>query len=106
MNPLDPQGHRTATGIALAYFYMRKFAEAEATETAVLHQHPAHPVALCILAASLAQQNRIEAANRAVGELLAISLTASVSLLSRPKTRHDWMSQLWADALRAVGLPE
>jgi adenylate cyclase len=106
MNPLDPQGHRTANAIALAHFYMRQFAEAESIERAVLHQHPKHPVALGIMAASLAQQGRAEEANRVVRDLLAVFPTASVSKLSRPQTRHDWMSRMWSDALRSAGLPE
>ena len=106
MNPLDPQAHRTATTIALAHFYMRQFAEAESTERAVLHQHPKHPVALGIVAASLAQQNRIEEANRVVDQLLAVFPTVSVSKLSRPQMRHHWMTEMWADALRNAGLPE
>jgi adenylate cyclase len=106
LDPVSPAAYTSQTGTALAHFFARRFEEAERCARLPLVAEPDLHSARRILAAALILQGRTAEA-RAVGT--EIRRRNSELALSRMRPngefRHSWMTKIWADAMRRLGLP-
>jgi adenylate cyclase len=105
MDPLDPRFHMAQNALAATYFFQRNFQKALELSRGVLARFPAHPVSPRRVAASLVHLGKLEEARATIQQLRHAHPDAAISK-TRPYFRHQWMQELYIDALRAAGLPE
>jgi adenylate cyclase len=105
LNPVDPRGWTTFYAMAAAHYLARRFEEAEKFARRGLELRVS-AVPLRSLAASLAQQGRIEEARAVIAQLLVIQPNSTLARASLAHFRYSWMQELWMDGLRKAGLPE
>jgi adenylate cyclase len=91
--------------LAATYFFQRNFQKALELSRGVLARFPAHPVSPRWVAASLVHLGKLEEARATIQQLRHAHPDAAISK-TRPYFRHQWMQELYIDALRAAGLPE
>jgi adenylate cyclase len=105
MDPLGPRFHITQNAMSAAYFFQRKFDKALELARGVLARVPTHHVSLRFAAASLVHLGRLDEARATIQQLRHADPDAAISR-TRAHFRHQWMNELYIDALRAAGLPE
>jgi adenylate cyclase len=105
MDPLGPRFHITQNAMAAAYFFQRNFQKALELSRGVLARVPTHHVSLRFAAASLVHLGQLDEARATIQQLRHADRDAAISR-TRAYFRHQWMNELYIDALRAAGLPE
>jgi TolB-like protein len=108
LSPRDPRGWFTTAGVGAAHYFEDRFDEAVVWERKALIQKPRFPLALRMLAASLARQGEFAEAECVLREILALepglTLTTLHARLIGIMDEGCW-SRL-AQGLRAAGLQE
>ncbi|MBV9978121.1 MAG: adenylate/guanylate cyclase domain-containing protein [Hyphomicrobiales bacterium] len=105
LNPLDPRGWTTFYAMAAAHYLALRFEEAEKFARRGL-EFRVSAVPLRSLAASLAQQGRINEARDVIAQLLLVQPNSTLARAKLAHFRHPWMQELWLEGLRKAGLPE
>jgi TolB-like protein len=107
LSPLDPEMVRMQAGMALAHMLAGRFDVALSWAEKALRELPGFALATAIIAASQALLGRMEAAQRAAGQLHQVNPGL------RPSNLIDWIPfrrpqdlELFAGGLRKAGLPE
>ncbi|MEE8251972.1 MAG: adenylate/guanylate cyclase domain-containing protein [Gemmatimonadales bacterium] len=108
LNPYHPVWYLWHLG--LAYYSSKRYGEALVPLQEAISQHPAFPFPRKVLAATLAQLNRIEEARIVVEGILTDQPDASIKqgdvyVLGAATRSQDW-SVHWLQGLRKAGLPE
>jgi len=107
LSPRDPRTWFINTGIGMAYFISGQYDEAVVWNKKALAQNPRSAVALRVLAASLACQGQKDRAHEAIGQLLKIEPSLTISNLQpRMRMQHESVWKKFSEALRLAGLPE
>jgi adenylate cyclase len=107
LNPLDPTGYRTHSGLAFAYLCLRQYDEAVSWGRRAMHESSRFAVTHRVLAASLAHAGQTAEAKRIVDALLTLIPGLTITRY-RKETRFrfsDYFEQI-VDGLRKAGLPE
>jgi TolB-like protein/DNA-binding SARP family transcriptional activator len=107
LSPHDPQIVNAQAGLASAYFFAGRYADASSwAERAVLEQ-PNHFIAACIAAASGALSGRMAEAHKAMDRLLQLDPALRLSNLHQlfPIRRVEDFAR-WEEGMRRAGLPE
>jgi adenylate cyclase len=105
LNPLDQRTIINSAYMAFAYFFLRQPEEAVRwAERAVLLAR--NPLSYRILAASLAQAGRIDAARAAMAELLKLQPNACLRRSRHASYQRPQDLALYVEALSRAGLPE
>src|SRR6202011_619390 len=98
LNPLDPRRYLLFTGVAMAHFFARRFAEAAHWARRSLDEKPEWAGTRRYHAAALAQLGRIEEARDEIAELLRIQPNSSIARSRANSFRYDWMYDLYLGA--------
>jgi len=104
MSPLDPQLHRTFTGMGFAFIELRRFDEAIIAGKKALRQNTSFSVTYLCLASAFAHLGRGAEVREAAARLLELDPTFTTS---------GWIARGWPtsaelliEGLRKAGLPE
>ncbi|MFM9974474.1 MAG: adenylate/guanylate cyclase domain-containing protein [Beijerinckiaceae bacterium] len=106
LSPLDIHAHRIFSGLAMAHFFARNFAEVERNAQRVLQESPNHVVIRRYLAPALAYQGKLAEAHGVVVDLLRLAPDSSLERARGSRFRHPWQMDLYIEGLRMAGLPE
>jgi adenylate cyclase len=106
MSPLD-RLQSVHASIAYGHFFAGRYGEASIWAERSLQEEQTNPIALRVLAASLAHAGRLEAARAAAGRLMQLNPALRVSHIKGliPIRRPDDLARL-EGGLRLAGLPE
>jgi adenylate cyclase len=105
ISPLDTRSYTIFATLAGCSYFSHCYEEAVAWANQAIEQSPSFSVAYRFLAAALAQLGRLEEATAAVGRLLQVQPSASLTL-SRTAAYVQPLKDLYIDGLRKAGLPE
>jgi TolB-like protein/tetratricopeptide (TPR) repeat protein len=106
LSPRDSQSFLMQAATGMAHFCAGRYAEASSWTTRAFNNQPNWVMSLAGVAASNALVGRPDLAKEAVGLMLDLDPTLSVSCLSVwTPFRQPEHSAKWADALRRAGLP-
>jgi adenylate cyclase len=104
MSPIDPQLHRSLTGMGYAFIELCRFDEAIVVGKKAVRQNPSYSVAYRCLASAFAHLGRDEEAHAAAARLLELDPAFTIS----GRNARRWQSNLkiLAEGLRKAGLPK
>jgi len=104
MSPIDPQLHRSLTGMGYAFIELCRFDEAIVVGKKAVRQNPSYSVAYRCLASAFAHLGRDEEAHVAAARLLELDPAFTIS----GRNARRWQSNLkiLAEGLRKAGLPK
>jgi Flp pilus assembly protein TadD len=106
LNPRDPRGWLTAGAMAIAAVIDGNFAAAVSWAERALVQNRRFAVALRVLAVALVETGQLERARQAVRDLLDIEPELTISgFFARIPVPVERMARIYAEALKAAGLP-
>ena len=105
-NPKDASIFFRFSGIATAHFVAGRYLDAIEWAHKTIHRKPEWHLAHAILAASLAQMNRLEEAKEAVDSLLVIFPDSTVSSFRKLSFKNQDDTRRFIEGLRLAGLPE
>ena len=110
LNPLDPAGYRTHSGLAFAYLLnlcLRQYAEAVAWGRKALHENNKFTATHRVLAASLAHAGHTAEAQEVVDALLDLVPGLTVTrFMKETRFRFPDYFNVIMDGVRKAGLPE
>lgn len=107
LSPLDPEMYRMQAGMAMAYFFAKRFDEASSWAAKSSRYLPSFLMAVCFIAASHALAGRPDEARRAMKHLRQLDPMLRVSnLVDYLPVRRPQDLGILADGLRKAGLPE
>jgi adenylate cyclase len=104
MSPVDPQLHRSVSGMGYAFLELRRFDEAVVAAKKALRQNPSYSSAYRCLASAFAQLGRDAEARDAAARLLEVDPAFTVSgWIARGRLTN---AKLLIEGFRKAGLPE
>ncbi len=107
LNPLDPAGYRTHSGLAFGYMYLGQYGEAVAWGRKALHENDRFTPTHRVLAASLAHAGHTAEAQNVVDSLLALVPGLTVTrFMKETRFRFRPYFDVLMDGLRKAGMHE
>ena len=106
VSPVDPQLHRSVSGIGFAFIELRRFDEAVVAAKKALRQNPSYSSAYRCLASAFAHLGRDVEAREAAARLLEVDPVFTVSSWIARGWDRLTNAKLQIEGLRKAGLPE
>jgi adenylate cyclase len=106
VSPVDPQLHRSVSGIGFAFIELRRFDEAVVAAKKALRQNPSYSSAYRCLASAFAHLGRDVEAREAAARLLEVDPVFTVSSWIARGWDRLTNAKLYIEGLRKAGLPE
>ncbi|MCC6195292.1 MAG: hypothetical protein IT518_12560 [Burkholderiales bacterium] len=107
LSPLDPQRYFYESLSATAALAAKDYGQAEALAEHSYRLNRKHASTLRALAISRWQLGKHDAARDTIGELLTIEPSFTITrFVDRSPSTGYWTGKLWADTLRAAGVPD
>lgn len=106
LSPVDPGMSYFTTPLGAAYFVGERYEEAAEWLCRAIHDHPGYLVTHRLLASSLACLGRLDAAQEAVGALLAAAPDETLGKVAANGALLGVTRERYLDGLRRAGLPE
>jgi tetratricopeptide (TPR) repeat protein len=106
LSPVDPLIFYFLAALSGAHFVGEGYGEAAEYARRALHRRPTYLTAHRLLAASLAQLGRLDAASEAIRALLAVAPADRLSEVAARSALRGAARERYLDGLRRAGLPE